>query len=279
MEVVERGSTDRNEELDERVAVMKREVDALQIQMAEKARPWWKQIPVLLPLIISLGALSFSVWTDQKSENRLERRDEHDARVELTGLIQRLQALPKENFELQQNYGDQPALNTQINTENLVLSRQAADLINELEGDVSAMEYYSVGYALSYSGLHVEASNLLTQGLAVARDSTGALSLLRQDALEHFALGDLEGGRTRWREAMDISDKYPGRNATTVAAETMYTEMRWAAAELAQHECPAALRHITAAKQYISKLEPEHPWTGWIGQVHSAETDIDAQCP
>jgi tetratricopeptide (TPR) repeat protein len=279
VEVLEPGSADRNEELDERVATMKREIDALQIQMAEKTKPWWKQLSVLLPLLVSFGALSFSIWTDQKSDDRIERQQEHETRVELRELIQRLQALPKENFDLAQNYPNNPDLRVQINTENLVLSRQAAGIIEELDGNVSATEYLAVSAALVFSSMHAEASELLTQGIAAAQDAAGELYLLRQDALVRFALGDLDGGRSRWAEALDIYEKYPEEIAISVAANSMYTEMSWASAELGQDECPAALRHITAAKERIAELVPQHPWAGWIGQVNATEIAINNKCP
>jgi hypothetical protein len=279
LEGVERGSADRNEDLEQRIETMKREIDALQVQVVEQAKPWWRQIPVLVTILVSVSALGFSFWTDYKSEDRIGREEEHDARVELRGLVQRLQVIPKENFELYRTYAKDPeaqrTLGSLINTENLVVSRQAAELIEELDGDVSATEYYAVAYAFVFSDQPVEASRLLSEGLKVAQDPLNEAALLRQDAVVRFGLGDQEGARGRFQEALDIFDKYPGQSEVFVAATHLFTETSWAAAELGQGECSEALQHITAGKEYVSQIPPEHTY---IGQFQLTETNFNNQC-
>jgi hypothetical protein len=124
---------------------MKREIDALQIQAMKSDRPWYKQVPVIAPLLVSLLALLFSFATTYVAEHRVAREERHDARVELRGLIQRLVGLSKENVKLHREYADDSqalaALSSATNTENIVFGQQAADLISELGDDVGASEY------------------------------------------------------------------------------------------------------------------------------------------
>lgn len=258
---------------------MKREIDALQVQAMHEARPWYKQLPVLVSLVVSVAALGFSFWTDYKSGVRLDRQEEHEARAELRSLIQRMQVLPKENFELYRTYADDPlaqrTLGPLLNTENIVLGRQAADLIEELEGEVGAVEYYATAYALALSDQPVAASELITEGLKVAEDPVNETALLRQDAAIRFSLGDLEGGRRRWQQALEIFDKYPEQNRNFVLATYLFTETSWADAERSQGKCREARAHIAAAEEYISDLPATHPM---IAQRAQVEATIEDEC-
>lgn len=279
MEEEQRGSEDRDEDLNERLTTIKREVDALQVHVMEKAKPWYRQIPVLVSLIVSIGALSFSFWTNYKAEDRLDREEEHATRVELRELIQRLQALPKENFDLYRTYADDPTgqslIGSLLNTENLVLTSQAAELIEELDGDVTATEYYATAQGFYLSDRPAEATKLVEAGLRVAKDPVNEVALLRQDATIHFASGDPEGGRSRWQQAIDVFGEYPDEPELLVAATQTYTEISWAGAELGQGECGAALEHITAAEGHLSNLPAAHPL---VAQQNYAVTAIQNQC-
>ena len=279
LEAAESGSTDRNEDLEQRVATMKREVDALQVQAMEKAKRWHTLGPVVVSLIVSVLALGFSFWTNQKSENRLEQQERHEARVELRGIIQRLQILPKENFELYRTHasdsGAQIQLGTLINTENIMLGRQAADLIEELDGDVSAIEYYATAYALQLSEQSAESMKLAEQGLKVADDPISEIWLLRQAALMHFAVGDPDGGRRRFQEATAVFEKDEEATRHFIARTNTSTETYWAQAELGQRECSEAWQHVGAAKGHAAALRPEDPVALQRNQI---ETSIKTYC-
>jgi hypothetical protein len=61
--------------LEARVEVMKREIDALQIQVMKDRGPWYKQVPVLVPLLVSVIALGFSFATTYVAEQRIEQEE------------------------------------------------------------------------------------------------------------------------------------------------------------------------------------------------------------
>ena len=118
---------------EDRLETMKRELDALQIHVMKEKTPWWRQVPLIVPLLISLIALAFSFWSFQRGEARLDRQEEHDARAELRELVVHLQTLPTEALGLQRKYANDPSaqaiVSALINTQTLVLAHQAADLI------------------------------------------------------------------------------------------------------------------------------------------------------
>jgi hypothetical protein len=167
----DRSGKSAESELEARVDALKREVDALQVHLMAKASPWYKQVPLVVSLLVSLAALGFSFWTNHKSEERLERQDRTAAHAELRSLIQRLQALPKEVFTASRTYSKDPAARNAIagfiTAETLVLTQQVVQLIEELEGEVGGTAYYAASYALGSTNQWAEAEAMVEKGLAV----------------------------------------------------------------------------------------------------------------
>src|SRR6266704_384604 len=88
------------ETVEDRLDVMKREIDSLQIAIAGQKTPWYKTVSTVL----SIAALLFSFGTTFVSYRRTQVQDIQSTRQELRGLLQRLAALPKENLELNKRY-------------------------------------------------------------------------------------------------------------------------------------------------------------------------------
>ena len=93
-----------------------------------------------------IAALLFSGVTTWYSERRIHEQDIHGARQELSQLIQRLGALPKEHLELRETYAKdaaaRAALSGLLSQENDLLAKRAAEIIDPLPPrDVSAIEY------------------------------------------------------------------------------------------------------------------------------------------
>jgi hypothetical protein len=253
---LERGRVDRQnaEDLERRMDTMKREVDALQVHVLKGAAPWYTQVPVIVPILVSLLALGFAFYTNDKSENRASREEQHAQRAELRGLIQRLSALPRANFELsRQNPSAWRQLSGSIQRETLILARQSSELIHRLPGRVTSEEYIAVAFALSSAGQTTESEELTLEGLKVAKDAFGEATLLRQLGATRFIHGDPKGGRARFMQAMEIYKKYPEKNRNTVAFNSAFTQLNWSEAELGQRHCPEAWQHITSAKNVGSQ--------------------------
>jgi tetratricopeptide (TPR) repeat protein len=237
---------------------MKREIDALQIQAAEASRSWYRQFPVVLPILVSVAALLFSFAATYFSEKRLDRQEAHAARAELRGMIQRLNELPRENLEAYRTHAKDPMairrISGYLNVESIVLSKQAAELMADLPGDVTAPEYFSVALALTQAGYSEQGEELLRKGLGAAEDAPEEADLLRQYAAQLFAVGDIAGGRARFEEAMRIFSKYPEENTGYVASTHAYTQISWAEAEISQRQCPEAEEHIEQAREWVSRM-------------------------
>src|SRR5438477_6246525 len=138
-----------NEDLEQRVELMKREIDALQVTVTERSKPWYHNVSVLISII----ALLFSFGTTLVSYHRNNIQEIQNARAELRGLLQRMAALPKENVEIGVKYANDPAsrnlVSGFINQENTFLVRSAAELAKKLSREWgSATEYYAIAVAL-----------------------------------------------------------------------------------------------------------------------------------
>ncbi len=135
--------------LDERIATMRNEIDALQVVVAERSSPWYQKPATLVSLI----ALLFSFGTTYYSNRRAEEADVQTRKQQLSGILQRLTTIPKENVESGKKYADDPAalgnLGTIYQQEHSLLTRQAVDIATHLPaGAVPAIEYYGIGVSL-----------------------------------------------------------------------------------------------------------------------------------
>lgn len=255
---------------------MKAEIDALQTHvMRDQQRGIVKYAPNIATIAVALITLLFSIWVNQSSNQRLAQQDLHAARAELRSLLQRLNELPRETFELNRTYADDPDarsfFGSAIQAETVLLSQQAADLIDELGPVATADEYQQVAYALANAGTTSRAEAMVDKGLAIADTASTTAGLLRQSAQVRFTVGDLDGGRDRWQDALDVFDRFPNEAAHAMAGSRSFTEAMWASAELFQGNCAEAADHIAKARELAAGVASS-PW------VDQGEAAVQGRC-
>jgi hypothetical protein len=246
-------TSDQPDSLEAQLDTMKRELDALQIHVMRETTPWHKQVPVVVPLLLSVAALGFSFWSAAKGEGRLNREEHHQARGELRDEVQRLQAIPLEIIEIERKYKDDSSVRatalSEINTERRVIAQQAADLTQELKGDVTAPEYYAIVGALFESGQATSDVELLIQrGLAAAKDAQSAATLYRYSAQLSFEAGNKAAGRDAYEHALGVIHEFPRPDQRWVNVIQGQTQTLWAEHEAVAKECRAAWRHVVLAQ-------------------------------
>jgi hypothetical protein len=269
-----------NEELEQKVDLMKREVDALQIAISGPAKPWYKNTSTLLSVI----ALLFSFSTTYVSYRRTTIQDIQSARQELRGLLQRLAALPKENVDIQKKYMDDPGsmyvVSGFINQENSLLARQAAELAKQLPEDlVSGTEYYAIALALQNSYDLAAADEFLRYSIQAAEDFNTEIGALRSTANLQFIQGRPEAGRVEYQRALGIFSKYPGYDPFTRARTNVWTELAWASAEAGSGLPALASQHLESAKALVNGL-PGSPGADQLrAQVLQVEIQLASGFP
>jgi hypothetical protein len=246
------GATDL-QALREKLDDVKREVDGLQIHVMQESKPWWQQIPV----IVSVAASLFSMFTWWDSTRRTSLDQRHQAHVELRQIIQRLAIIQREATELEEKYKSYPAtvrnnLSGQLNGENLILAGVARTIIDELEmsgEQVSATEKLAVANAFFTAGEPGVAEILTTAAL---KNPEGAgmierVSAARSMAFFAFRSGRIEDGRKFYEQASEATIN-AGVDQQVAIFTQFLTDLFWAEAELATGHCQEATAKLTTAK-------------------------------
>jgi tetratricopeptide (TPR) repeat protein len=249
-----------NEEIEEiglvhKIELMKEEIDALQISLMNEKKPWYKNASTLIALL----ALLFSFGTTFVSYIRIREQDVQNSKSDLRSMLQRMSSLPKENFEIQKKFMDDPIgtglLGGYINQENTILSRQAFDLINNLPQDrVTAIEYYSTANALMNAYDLVNALELFRKSVEISNDFNTELAARRGYANLLLLTGKLEEGRHQYELTIDIFSKYKEYNKIIQMTANIETELHWANAEVLCGYKDKGQIHIKNASSYLENL-------------------------
>lgn len=239
--------------------LLRRQVDAIQISLAAKATPWYRNPSTVL----SVAALLFSFGTTAVSYLRTESQDIQNARTELRTLLQRLAALPREGVETAKKYETDPATATSlggfIGQENTILARQAAEIANRIPARyVSATEYYAVGVALQNAYNVDGAKAFFTKALSVSKDFSDEVAALRTRGNLLFLSGQPEAGRKDYQDALDIfrGPRELSYNDYVKKNTHVITQLSWAYSELGLNARDSAMQHVNAAESYLSGLPP-----------------------
>jgi hypothetical protein len=260
-------SPDERSSLERRVDTMKQEIDALQIEVMKGSSPWYRNIPVVVSMVVAVLAFVFSLVTTILSDRRIEQEEKHQTRVELRSLIQRLISIPTENFQLERKYANDPAarafLEPKLRAESVVLTTQAADLIDQLPGELTASEYEAVAYADFQAGVPGAGLKLVRTGIEATEDNVeedppGFLALLRLQGQLYFSEGRLQRGRQSFSRAMKLFDLYNEPSRFIKMTTLGLTQITWASTEINAGQCLEGYRHIIAGRKYfrISNSNP-----------------------
>jgi hypothetical protein len=269
-----------SENLEQKIELMKREVDAIQIAIMGQKAPWYRNISTILSIV----ALCFSFGTTFVSYIRTEKQDIQNTRQELRGLLQRLAVLPKEYVEIEKKYAsDQAAMQViggLINQESTLLVRQAAELAKKLPKNlVSSTEYYSIAVALQSSYDLVGAAEFLKYTIEAAKDFNTEIAAIRMTAAMHYQRGKPEAGRVEYQRALDIFAKYPEFDPFTRASTNISTELAWTGSEANIGAMNLANLHIESGKSIVNGL-PASPGTNNLrAQIAQTEAFLAAGRP
>jgi hypothetical protein len=238
------------------LVMIHREIDALQVVVAERKTPWYKSVSTIL----SVTALLFSFGTTYVSNKRIAAQDIQSNHQQLRTVLQRMAALPKENVEVGKKYADDPAslsiIGGLINQENTLLVRQAAELARALpNGVVSPIEYYAIALGLQNAYDLRGAKEFMGLSARTAGDFNTEISARRGVANLEFLTGNPVAGRALYVNALNIFSKYAGYDPFTVGDTNVRTELSWAYSE-ATVDRSMVIAHIDNAERIANTLTP-----------------------
>ena len=229
----------------EKIIKIEKELELLKYSIERNKKPWY-----LSPsIIISILALLFSFSTTYFSFKRDNQNDIQNNKNELRKILQRVTILPKENLDLVKEYSDDGSgkilLSGLVNQENLILTRQALDLMNSIPKErITSTEYYSLGMAFINSNNYTEALDLINSSIETATDLETELAARRIYANLLFNNGDTLEGRKEFANALNIFSKYDNNFHQTFVTEThLLTEFNWARTEYSYGSMKYVLDH------------------------------------
>jgi tetratricopeptide (TPR) repeat protein len=249
-------------DLQSEITHLRNKVDSFTEENQEAKKAWFKSIPT----VISVAAFLFSFGTTIVSYKRTVDQDIHNLKSELRVLLQRLAALPKENLEIYKKYQAEPnlvsSLSGYINQENLLLSKQAGEVIKRLPKDqVSSTDYTAVAMALGQSRNFDAAIANFNSALAAATILDDEITALRALGSLEMKSGKAGDARAHFQRALDIfGEKYRTYDDFTQSYTNFLTEMTWAQAEAGHHNPEASVQHLVSAEQLIGRM-PTAPQT------------------
>ncbi len=259
---------------EEDYAVLKREVDSLQIQMAQERSPWYTKPSNL----IATFALLFSFGTTVASFYNSYLEDIRENRREARALIQRMTKLPIENYDLLQKHkgsGPGEALSGMINQENILLATQASELLERYPDSFSSTEYFAVAFALVSSNIVDKAPFLYEQAIDKANTSNDYNVAARAYAGFLYTKGDYSEGKKYFELALDVWNRFPERNLYVINSYDLVTLMYWSQAELVANNIAEARKQLGRAKEKLSQLPPGPMTQSLSNQIGSAESAIE----
>lgn len=243
------------DEIPNELEVMKKEIDALQIEVMKGKGAWYKSAPVF----ISVCALVFSFGTTIVSFHKAAREDVRSARAELRGILQRLTSLPRDNFELIRKYKNDPeglGLSGLVNQENSLLVTQASEIVDRFPDEISASEYFSVAVALINAADVGKVPRYLEHALGKTSNPNIKVAILRNYGTFLIVTGDITEGRRKFEQALSMWRDYPSVTQYFKESTDAQTEMYWSQVEMDANNANSAQEHIQKSLQHLNALPP-----------------------
>jgi hypothetical protein len=245
------------------LATLKAEVDSIQVHLLGLSAPWYRQ----LATIIAVLSFALSLMATVGAEFRIRREELFESRAELRQLIQRMNNLPREAFELGKKYQDAndvvavTSLNEYIMNENALLAIQAKGLIESVTNLAAPAEYFTVAAALSLFNLN-EAIALLESvkpkientPITSGADVDNVIQLYRTLGAYNIRAAETKRGHQYFQQAMDIAKDASTPREQIRFYNTFQTEVYWLKEEAAALNCNEADRHLKEASGYIAAL-------------------------
>lgn len=209
-----------------------------------------------LSIFIALAALFLSVATTALDFRRSANEDRHSAGLELTDLVQRLVALPRQYAEAARAPDTDTALSyAGFSQEKAALATRAAGILEQYPAVASAVEYEVIAEALvtdiDNDVVNVQAVSSSISLLEQANGHTDRseeekASLLARAGGILFRVDDFERAREFYRRS--VSSVATDRALRHLAS---YYEALWGQWEASRNQCEAARQHLEPARAFL----------------------------
>jgi len=195
--------------------------------------------------VIALAFSAMTYWIDRQGQ---DRADDRQARAELTDMVGKMAALPREYrlFDGSNAAADPNAVSSNFNSELLVLVAQAERLVDEHPSIASPADWLSIGFAhftLSNYEQAVDAFQAARTKVVSRSDERVAMASMMNEAAALFGLDRTDDGRTMFERAIARA-RTDGRSQLQIDYDVDFIRRRWAQIEMSTGNCLNALRQI-----------------------------------
>jgi hypothetical protein len=260
------------------MAVMKKEIDALQIALAEPSRPWWKQASSWIAIFALLVTIVTAIQQGRQTEQEREQGN-IAAEAELSTVLTQIASVQRERIDAKSLPTDARDPVTEIlNAQSLVWSYKGADLVDRREGSTNAAEYFAVAQifktqigptdrVLKYLGEAVNrAQDVRTYVLA---GSELAIALIRRGQ-------PVEADAAFARAVSPEKRLMEGTSEDQVLNELSFAQISWAYQLRLRNDCQGWKHHLDQAEQMTKRMAE-------LGYPSEAKARLDAErdtsCP
>lgn len=267
------GVLERLKKIETKIGGVEEEVDSLQNHIFSKRKSW-----VDATVIVAFLALVFSAITTKISIDGASRQDVRNQRLQLGEFVQQISSLPVESSRAVAEYKDDVVASTNIATyfsqRQLMATRQAVNLIEDLKGDVTAADYYVVGQSLSYLGQYKQAIEFLNEGVLQEQMSeVEGTMLYRALGLTYFAMNEFDKAESAFSKALTA---YPGQYPIKLEKNLadVWTSILWFDQELLKGRCAKAQALIENIDKRISMLSSGPHQLTYANQLVSKQNSM-----
>ncbi|WP_248965920.1 hypothetical protein [Sphaerisporangium perillae] len=273
------------EQLEQQLELRGREIDALQVEAARRAKPWWREPATIIALVALAVSAVFSVL----SRRDLSQADDQAKREKLTTLVQRLTAIQREVLATVRDSAKATGtesvdyyanVSSSLNTDRVMLARQAADLAETIPRLVTSVEFYAVAQELWQSGETTRALRMTAHAEENARNVQEYTAAVRQRALILFGLQRYPEGRAQMQRALDVFTARPEFNRENAPVQRtgilIDTQLKWGQLEFQVAGCEE-VAHLDAAEKLIQtwRLPPTTPFAKQLSTLRKL---VPASC-
>jgi hypothetical protein len=247
-----------NETLEARLARLESELGGLRLKVVPERDAWWRQVPVVVSVAVSVFSVLFSLATWLASERRTALERINQDRAELRETLRRLSDLDRRMARIDIEFKELPAeargsVGAGMTTEYAMLASAALQLVRGIPTGVTPTEKAMLAAALLNSGEEDAAQALILDAVADPRGGNviEKVSTIRALANVRFAQGELDDARALLARADAIvagSTLSRGNRAMTLFS----TAMIWARGELSVGACARARDRLDAARAVIA---------------------------
>jgi len=209
-------------------------------------------ITAIIAVIFSLGTTIVSAYNSHKLDVRENRREARE-------LMQRLNKLPIENFELLEKYkysASGQALSGLIISENVLLAIQASELIERYPSSFNSVEYFTVASALASSNIDTKVQPFYLTAIEKADTSIHFVSSSIAYAEYLYSKGKNSEAARHFQNSLDTWEKFPEDNKIFINTMNTQTCLRWAGVLSIFESREAAKQKLDLAESYL-KLVPD----------------------